>query len=275
MRILLVSHTSQSRTEGQPRAQCLGLIPGVQLKLLAPNRWKHYGAWRTAEVPLAPNFDFSAGRVRWPWMGPAQNYLHWYPDLRTILNEFRPDIIDLWEEPWGLVSAHACWLRDRILPSAKIISETEQNLLKKLPPPFEQFRRYVLKRADFVVARNAEAIEVARSKGYSRSAEVVPNAVDTSLFRPLDRATCRIKLGLSGFVVGYAGRLVPEKGIRDLMDAVEKCPIDVKLLIVGAGPLEDEVHQRSTQGALRGRLTWVPSKPLDELPVLFNAMDVL
>jgi glycosyltransferase involved in cell wall biosynthesis len=250
-------------------------MPGIELRLVTPDRWKHYGTWRGAEAPASPTFDFTAARVRWPWVGPAQNYLHWYPGLRQILEEFRPDMIDLWEEPWGLVSAHACWLRDRVVPGAKVISETEQNLNKRLPPPFEQCRRYVLRRADFVVARNAEAVEVVRDKGYRGPAEVVPNAVDAELFRPMDRRVCREELGVGGFVVGYAGRLVEEKGIRDLLDAIEGCPPDVRLLLVGSGPLEGEVRQRAASAALAGRVHLISSQPLQDLPRVFNAMDVL
>src|SRR5665213_3416194 len=112
MRVLLISHTCQSRTEGQPKASALAAIPGVQLRVIVPERRKHYGKWRNAESPRDGSFEFRAERVRWPWLGPARDYLHWYPGLRKILRAFRPDVIDLWEEPWSAVSAHTCWLRD-------------------------------------------------------------------------------------------------------------------------------------------------------------------
>jgi glycosyltransferase involved in cell wall biosynthesis len=182
MRVLLISHTCQSRTEGQPRAQCLGAIGDIELRLLTPDRWLHYGQWRAPQVPAQATFRYQVGKVMWPSAGPAQSYLHWYPALARLLREFRPDIIDLWEEPWSLVSAHTCWLRGRLLPQAKIISETEQNINKKLPPPFEQFRSYTLRHADYVVGRNSEAIELVRGKGYGGPASVVPNAVDAELF---------------------------------------------------------------------------------------------
>jgi len=275
MRVLLISHTCQSQTEGQPKAHALAAIPGVQLRVITPEIWKHYGKWRPAEPPSEAKFEFSAQRVRWPWLGPAQDYLHWYPGLRRVLREFEPDLIDLWEEPWSAVSAHACWLREAVLPKARIISETEQNLCKRLPPPFEQFRRYVLRRADFVVGRNAESIGVVRKKGYGGPASVVPNAVDTQLFKPMDRQACRGALGLDGFVVGYVGRLVEEKGILDLIDAVGKCVSAVNLLIVGDGPLATEVNRRAALPQMQGRLRLLPAKPLAELPRIFNALDVL
>src|SRR5579863_9229513 len=102
MKVLLVSHTCQSRTEGQARAEHLGRIAGVELCVLAPDRWKHYGRWRTFESPVSDRFEMRVEKVRLPWAGPAQFYLHWYPRLRQVLLDFKPDIIDLWEEPWGL-----------------------------------------------------------------------------------------------------------------------------------------------------------------------------
>ena len=188
LRVLLISHTCQSRTEGQPKAHHLGLSQHLDLRVLAPDRWFHYGAWRNADVPREPTFAFEAGRVAWPWAGPAQFYLHWYPGLASLLREFRPDVIDLWEEPWSLVSAQACWLRNRLLPKTRIISETEQNIDKTLPPPFGWCWAHTLRNVDFAIARNRQVVDVLRACGYAGVAEVVPNGVDPEVFRPLDSA---------------------------------------------------------------------------------------
>jgi glycosyltransferase involved in cell wall biosynthesis len=275
IKVLLISHTCQSRTEGQPKARCLHRIPGLDLRVLVPDRWKHYGQWRPADVAPPEDFRLEVGKVACPWVGPAQFYLHWYPSLRRTLEEFRPDVIDLWEEPWSAVSAHACWLRQRVLPAAKIVSETEQNIDKRLPFPFERFRAYTLGRADYAVARNTEAVDVLRSKGYAGPAEVVPNAVDAELFRPLDRAECRRELGLTGFVAGYVGRLVEEKGLADLVDALAFCPDDVTLLFVGGGPLQPELERRARDLGKSDRLRFLGPRPLTELPRVMNAIDVL
>jgi len=275
MRILLISHTCQSITEGQPKAHALASLPGVTLRLLVPDRWHRYGQWRLAQKPVNPSFEFQIGKVRFPKVGPAQSYLHYYPHLADSLREFRPDVIDLWEEPWSLLSVHASRLRDKWLPNAKIVSETEQNIDKKLPFPFERFRSYTLRHADFAVGRSAEAVAVLRRKGFTGPAQVVPNAVDSELFRPMDRATCRNQLNLSGFVVGYVGRLVEEKGLLDLMNAVALCPPDINLLLVGNGPLRPILDQQSRQPNLARRVTLLDAKPLADLPELMNALDVL
>ena len=250
-------------------------MPGMELRVLVPDRWREYKAWRRAQVPQDAAYEYEVGQVRWPWFGPAQWYLHWYPALAQTLKEFQPDIIDLWEEPWGLVSAHTAWLRSRLAPHAKIISETEQNIAKKLPPPFESFRTYTLSHADFVVGRSAEAIENIRAKGYAGPAAAVPNAVDTALFRPLDRWECRRALGLSGFVAGYVGRLVEEKGLADMVAALPFCPPEVNLVFAGSGPLLPALQRQTDALGMANRVKFLPARPQDELPQVMNALDAL
>jgi len=275
MRVLLISHTCQSKTAGQPRAEGLSKSRSIDLRVLIPDRWYLYGEWQLAQVPQNSLFACEVGKVIWPWLGPAQWYLHWYPHLAQILKEFQPHIIDLWEEPWGLVSAHTCWLRNRFLPKTKIVSETEQNINKSLPFPFEQFRSYTLKNIDSAIVRNQEAIEVLRAKGYKGPAEVVPNGVDINLFRPLDRNLCRRELGLSGFVVGYVGRIVEEKGLMDMVEALVFCPEDTHLLFVGAGPFRRKLENRINEIKKTKQVDFLSNQTYEDLPRLMNAMDVL
>ena len=276
MRVLLISHTCQSRTEGQPKAALLAQRPDIELKVLTPERWMHYGKWRAAQPPLDNAFDCEIGKVVWPWAGNRIGfYMHWYPGMATLLRDFRPDIIDLWEEPWAQVSVQACKLRNRLLPNTRIVAETEQNINKKLPPPFEPYRTFTLQQANFVVARNKEAVDIVLSKGYRGPAEVVPNAVDAELFRPMDRAECRRELGLAGFVAGYVGRLVEEKGLMEMVDALTLCPSHFRLLFVGSGDYQGELERRVREIGKEDQVTFLPGRPLEQLPQVMNAMDVL
>lgn len=281
MKVLLISHTCQSRREGQPRARELARLPGIELKLLMPQRFNHFGPWREAESPQEADFSWHIERAAWPWLGPAQNYLHWYPALPKILREFQPDIIDLWEEHWSLVSAQACWLRNRLAPRAKIVAETEQNLPKNLPPPFETLRSYVLKNADYCIGRSDEAVEVLKAKGFQGPARAVPNAVDCELFAPLDRAACRDRLiqetpWHGDFTLfGYIGRLVEEKGLLDMVEALPHTAGSIRLLFVGEGSLKERLLQRAAALGVAQRVCVLPFRPQDELPAVMNALDAL
>jgi glycosyltransferase involved in cell wall biosynthesis len=243
--------------------------------VLAPQRFNHFGAWREAEQPVAGSFKFASHRVAMPWLGPAQNYLHWYPRLAQVLAEFKPDIIDLWQEPWAAVSAHCCWLRNRLLPHAKIVMESEQNMLKRFPPPFRWFEHYTMRNAHCAVGRSSGVLEVLNAKGFSGSAYRVGNAVDASLFRPMDRSRCRQDLGLEGFVAGYVGRLVERKGLADLINALPHCPRDVNLVFAGEGEHRSAIETRASILGVGNRVRFLGARRPEHLPQLMNALDAL
>lgn len=268
MRVLLIAHGDQPKIEGQPRAEYLAKLSGIDLKVIIPDRWFYYGEWRTPQIPKHPTYSYEVCKIMWPWLGLAQCYLYWYPGLEKILHDFNPNIIDIWEEPWGLVSAHVCRLRNKILPETSIISETEQNINKHLPFPFEAFRSYTFKNADYVICRNKEGVDVVRQKGYRGPVEIAPNGVDIHLFHALDREACRRELGISGFTIGYVGRLVEKKGLTDIINALTMYSEGVNCVFVGDGPLRKRLGDKN-------RIRFIPTMPQEGLPKVMNAIDVL
>lgn len=276
----MISHSCQSRTEGQPKAVELARL-GVDLRVVVPRRWKHYGQWRPTQRPIENSgFQLMQMSVAFPWTGPGQSYLHFYPGLARVLRDWSPDIIDLWEEPWSAVSLQACFLRDRFCSGAAIVSETEQNIEKTLPPPFETFRTSVLKRADFVVGRSEEALAIVKRKGFTGPTRVVPNAVDADLFQPLSPAAkseTRRELGWGDaqFIAGYIGRLVEEKGLADFVEAIAQTPPCVRGVLVGDGPFEAQLREQIARLGLEARVTLLPARPAKELAPLMGALDVL
>ena len=42
---------------------------------------------------------------------------------------------------------------------AAIVLEVDQNILKRLPPPFEAIRKYVLRHTDHVLSRSPDATD--------------------------------------------------------------------------------------------------------------------
>jgi glycosyltransferase involved in cell wall biosynthesis len=245
----------------------------IECRLLVPHRWKSYGVWQTPEGSANPKLDVRVGKVVWPWTGPGQWYLHWYRDLARIFREFSPDVVHLWEEPWGLVTAQAAWLRNRWLPGTRLIVETEQNINKNLPFPFEWFRSVTSRNADFLVARSNEAAAVARAKGYAGPAAVVGYGIDPRLFKPTDRDQARRALDFTGFVVGYAGRLTSEKGLSDLVDALASLPSHVNLVFVGAGPLRQCLAQQAEALNVSARIRFMPPRSPADLSQVMSGLD--
>lgn len=74
----------------------------------------------------------------------------------------------------------------------------------------------------------------------------IPNGCDASLFQPADRAAARRELGLPGDaeIVLYVGRLVAEKGLRELVASTRALSAQrpgLHTVLVGEGPLQAEL----------------------------------
>ena len=211
LKVVSVTHGGITRDMGRRRYEPILSDPQIDLTLIVPDRWREYGQSYRPE-PSAENFDVRIERIRLPNIGAARWYFHHYPRLRSLLATLQPDVIHLWEEPWSIVALQALWLRDHFFPHAALLLETEQNVLRRLPPPFQQIRRYTLSRADVLIGRSEAALNVSRACGFNGETAIVEYSVDQTIFHPASRDEARAAYGALGFTVGYVGRIIPEKG---------------------------------------------------------------
>jgi teichuronic acid biosynthesis glycosyltransferase TuaC len=132
-----------------------------------------------------------------------------------------------------------------------------------------------LRRADYVLTVSHElrerAIELGADAGRSRA---ILNGCNTSIFRPLDRAAMRRKLGAAGDAreIVFVGRLVPLKGLRELFEALpvvrQKWP-SLELTCIGEGPLAAEL-----QGRANGAVRFIPAATPGEIAEWMAAADI-
>jgi glycosyltransferase involved in cell wall biosynthesis len=123
--------------------------------------------------------------------------------------------------------------------------------------------RSALQRADFVLAVSHELLERAIDLGASRErSQAILNGCDTSIFRPMDRAQTRLKLGVTPEAreIVFVGRLVPLKGLRETLDAlaiVRRQWLSVEFTCIGEGPLGAALAARAAQEDLRGAVRFI------------------
>jgi glycosyltransferase involved in cell wall biosynthesis len=116
---------------------------------------------------------------------------------------------------------------------------------------------------------------------------MVPCGVDLELFSPGPRATARRALGVRAdeFVVLQLGRLVPRKGIDNVIRAIAAldCDIPARLVVVGGESAEPDERATPEIARLRGvareygvadRVTFVGHRQRDELRACYAACDV-
>lgn len=96
---------------------------------------------------------------------------------------------------------------------------------------------------------------------------VKPNAVNSELFKKLDKTECRQKLGLpqEAFIVSFVGAFIERKGVLRVADAIKQIKDGpIYSCFIGRGAQDPDCDNILYKGGLRH----------EEIPVYLNASDV-
>jgi len=267
LRVLMISKACVVGTY-QKKLEELAAFPDVDLTVVVPPYWREAGRIIGLERSHTTGYELIVERLAWN----GHFHLHYYPNLGRRMREIGPDIVHIDEEPYNLSTYLALKLARQV--GARALFFTWQNILRHYPPPFRWTEKYVLLHADYAIAGNAEAVKVLRAKGYRGPLTVIPQfGVDPNIYRPLPKAkTARPS---NSFIIGYAGRLVGQKGVDLLLQAVAGLPGDWHLRILGAGPLSAHLHDLVRELDITSQVTFEPPIPSHEMPLFLNSLDVL
>lgn len=264
-----VLYVSKALIAAAHRDKLTALSDHVDVAAVVPSRWGRRRPEPCSEAePL-----IRRARV---WLSGA-NHLHVYPDAAAILDDVTPDLVHIDEEPYSAVTwqfARLCQVRG--IPS---LFFAWQNIAKRLPPPFETMRRQVFRMVSGAIAGTPDALRILIELGYRGPVTAIPQfGVRLECFGPSanDRREVRDSWGVpeTRFVIGYAGRLVPEKGIPTLLDAMARLP-NVDLVLVGDGPERRPALGRALQLGISGRVTFLGSVPSVGIPRVLRGLDAL
>jgi glycosyltransferase involved in cell wall biosynthesis len=263
--------------EYQKRMEEVANYSDVDLTLLVPKYWSQFNK----RVNLERNGDsrfriLSVQPITWGWRkNNLRNVTHMYPGMKKILESLQPDIIELWEEPFSVVTAHTSFWARRIISNAKIIFFSAQNVFKKYPYPFSAFEKYTYNGADHAFLMNRSVAEIVREKGYRKQFTILPLGVDPETFHKKKVYSLKNRLGIRDFVVGFVGKITSQKGILDLVEAVSQINKRIQLLIIGNGDLRGEVENRVRSLGLERQTINIDAVPHSEVPDYLNCMDLL
>jgi len=276
MKILSISHSCVV-SEYQKRACEVCKYPGMELALLVPKNWVQFN--RKIILEKQSDADYliiSRDPITW---GFRQNWLrnvtHIYPNMKGVLVSLRPDIVELWEEPFSAVAAHTIYWTKRTVPEAKIIFFSAQNVFKRFPFPFSTFEKYTYKNAEHAFLVNEEVNDIVRTKGFEKGSTVLPLGVDTDLFCKKDASSLRKNLALRNFVIGFIGKIDKQKGLFDLIKAASGIKERIQLLIIGNGELKGEASQFVTSLGLKQKTVLMDAVPHSHVPNYLNCIDAL
>ena len=205
---------------------------------------------------------------------------HWwvFPGLRDLVQRLQPDVIHVGAEPWALFFS-------QVLPSRiPTVAHGADNLWvhgSLLETKLRIARaRSVLRRLSGYASWNTAGIELAREFGLppERPTLLAPNRIpDPNPFDHAARSRAEHRAGLElgdQNVVGFVGRLVPEKGLGWLIEALAQAGLpNTLLLVVGSGPLQGHYEELAEQLGLRAQV--LGGVDPERMPAIMASFDIL
>jgi glycosyltransferase involved in cell wall biosynthesis len=289
----------ERRDDGEIRGRRVVVIMGAVI----PEQLVLWRAVKDAGIELTiVGTTTNIHRGKWPWhprrpdgldvvflhpVSPAvgRGHLWWaYRGLSRSLARLKPDLIHVVSEPWGALVAQTLLNRPLLGRWVPVCVHGADNIFDHGSGVERLMRRLILAwvwpRIDGFASWSHGGLEAAQSAGLPPiPTTVVPGIIpDPSLFLTLgpEGKKVRSQLGLPTGepVVGYVGRLDEQKGIRDLMEAIQSLGASAPFLSVwGAGPMEHRVKELIATGRVRG--LFGGALELSKVPGALHACDIV
>ncbi|MYD93738.1 MAG: glycosyltransferase family 4 protein [Chloroflexi bacterium] len=277
MRVVVLSHTYLRRFNQRKWEAFADLSPRHGVLVIVPNGWPdpHFGPV-SPEPSRHPRVHLRVTRAL--FRGHGTLTFHVDPRLAWVARRFRPNFVLVEQEPHSLLALQGRWLA-QVLPGRPPFTffTWGGGPDRRRPLPLRVLERGTLRAARLAFAGNRLAGDHLRAAGYSGPVHRIPQVgVDLPDQPDKTRSQVRFELGLSGVVVGYAGRLIPEKGLLDLAEALTGLGrLDWTFLAVGRGPLSGALRARFRAADLAGRLCLFEDADHHRVGALLTALDVL
>jgi glycosyltransferase involved in cell wall biosynthesis len=232
----------------------------VDLAVITPEKWGVPELNQMLSVPIKRD-DAPWRQHRLPssvyQKGNPFRFFYSPAALAQVIEEEQPDIVHVEQEPESINLLQFSLLKRRYRYPLVFVAWEDHNPLRL----GWGFRKINYAAADGGIFGNQVAMDRAQGFGFRKKMEVIPQYGFDITYNGEQRATD------GHFVVGYAGRLVREKGVETLVEATRLMP-QTEVLIAGEGPLgaamREEPHVRM--------LGWVPR---DDMAGFWSQLDVM
>ena len=267
MRVLRIAHASLTPRLRERERALARRYTDVNLEVVTTDRW------REAEVEVeATDDDLFPVRKARPLLSKHLQLFAYDPrPIISSLRRHRPDLIDLNAEPYSVVCAEVLTLRNWLAPGVPVVLGTCQNIFHRYPPPFNLLERRGLRQAAAAYGCSETVRELLIEKGFRKTIRVIPFGVNVNEY------TVRSPRSANGtLTIGFAGRMLPAKGLDILAQALSTIAGEPwKLLVVGDGPERESFQRTLTELNLADRTQLTGAVKYDQMAQLFQKMDVL
>ena len=279
LRVLFISHAYVVGVN-QGKLNAIAETGNVEVGVLTPSNWKalEWNRLLPLENPY-PKLHLYSAPVAFTGKGGAHLYAPW--DLWRVLNDFKPDILQVEEELFSLSTFElAIWSR---LTETPMVVFGWENLERQLPTPRWWICQFVLDTVKAIIPGNQDGANIMRQWGYSGLLEVMPQmGVDPNFFSPRERKiTAPAQASGAGdrpFNIGYLGRLAHSKGIDLIFAAVRELRqrgANVCITLCGSGADEAALKQEAETQQVADLVIWRGAVRHEQAPKELGAFDVL
>ncbi len=263
MRAVIVSGVyADPASRGKLRALA-GL--GVGLAAAVPDRWTPPGLLRPQKttwgddggvrvVPVPVRGRVGAGADP-EWKGTA---------LRRLMADFRPDLVQIEEEPWSRAAAAAARAARRLRIPYVVVARESIPVPHGLRGGYRRSR--VLGGAAGLIGVNELALRLA-----ARGHAALPQRTLLQLGVQPPAVAPRTSHG--PLAIGFFGRLIPEKGLDLLFRAAVKLLGRWTVTVVGTGPAQEELESLAERLGIAGRVTWLGALPRPAVEDVWPRLD--
>jgi glycosyltransferase involved in cell wall biosynthesis len=234
-RLLVVSH---------PAVLAVNQLPYIELRrhgwdpyLVVPARWRHEYASAVFPPEVSPELRGHVAGRRVVLEGRVQRHMY-VTDIGRLIDELQPEAAFLEAEMTSTAAFQ--WSRPLARRGIPYGVQAAENLERPWPLPARMFRRSTVGRAGFVASRSPTAAKLTAHVRSDVPTPLIPHHVPAwpDVAGRLDREAEDV------FVVGFAGRLVLEKGLDTLLEAVAGLD-GVAVRLIGNGPQRGHLTARA------------------------------
>ncbi len=267
-RVLVLSHTYlQPAHRGKLRALA---ARGLEVTVAIPQRWRE--PWFGRPIDVA--WERQGGLEVFPLpahgmgaKGELEKAKYGRRALKALLRDRRPDLVQIEEEPTTFAAKQVLGAARRL--AIPVVLFTRQNVDLGLGWWARWKHRRMLRRLTGLVAGSDLAGSLARHDAPNLPIAVIPQLGALAPHEPQH-------VPHEGLAIGFIGRLVRNKGIDNLLQALAlQRGSKWRLTIVGDGPERERLERLATELRLAARVRWTGGLPGDQVAMLWPDLDVL
>ena len=267
-RVLVLSHTYlQPAHRGKLRALA---ARGLEVTVAIPQRWRE--PWFGRPIDVA--WERQGGLEVFPLpargmggKGEVANAKYGGRALRALLRDRRPDLVQIEEEPNTFAARQVLGAARRL--GIPVVLFTHQNVELDQGWWTHWKQRRMLRKLTGLVAGSNLAGTIVRRDAPNLPIAVIPQLGALAPHEPQH-------VPHEGLAIGCIGRLVPQKGLDTLLQALARQRgAKWRLTIVGDGPERERLEALASDLRLAARVRWTGGLPAEQVANLWADLDVL